>query len=199
MAKTQKESVHRKEWAIDMEPIRKEYYTVEDWLSWDEDVRAELYEGSLIMLAQPTVRHQSVLSELHGQLWQFLKGKPCSVYPAPFGVRLFDNEDTAFEPDIVVVCDKSKLDDRICRGAPDLVIEILSPSTAKMDRGMKYRKYQQAGVREYWIVDPDLNLLQAGVLHDGKYITTMYEAEDIAPVAILEGCEINLAEVFSEE
>jgi len=174
-------------------------YTVEDWLSWDEDVRAELLEGKLIMLAQPTVRHQRVLLEIAGQLWQFLKGKPCEVFMAPFGVRLFENEDTAFEPDIVVICDKGKLDDRICRGAPDMVIEILSPSTARMDRGQKYIKYQKAGVREYWIVDPDLNLLQAGVLKDGSYITTVFEANDIAPVAVLEGCEINLADVFSED
>ena len=174
-------------------------YTVEDWLSWDEDVRAELLEGKLIMLAQPTVRHQRILREINGQLWQFLIGKPCEVFMAPFGVRLFENEDTAFEPDIVVICDKEKLDERICRGAPDMVIEILSPSTARMDRGQKYIKYQKAGVREYWIVDPDLNLLQAGVLKDGSYITTVFEANDIAPVTVLEGCEINLADVFSED
>ena len=80
-----------------------------------------------------------------------------------------------------------------------MVIEILSPSTARMDRGLKYRKYQQAGVREYWIVDPELRLLQAGVLKDGAYITTVYDPEDVAPVAVLEGCAIDLADVFGEE
>lgn len=183
-----------------MEPQKKEYYTVEDWLSWDEDVRAELYEGTLIMLAQPNIRHQAILGELHGQLHAFLKGKPCRVYPAPTGVRLFDYEDTAFEPDIVVVCDASKLDGKICRGAPDMVIEILSPSTAKMDRSYKYRKYEKAGVREYWIVDPDANVLQAAVLRDGKYLSTIYIDEDeSAPVTVLEGCVINLADVFNAE
>ena len=184
---------------IDMEPSGKEYYSFEEWLAWGEGVRAELYEGALIMMAPPTQRHQGMLSELHGQLWQFLKNKPCKVFPAPFGVRLSDDEDTVFEPDIVVVCDKSKLDGKVCNGAPDFVVEIVSPSTERMDRIYKYRKYQQAGVREYWVLDPKLNLLQAGVLMDGAYITTVYDAEDKAPVSVLEGCVIDLADVFSEE
>ena len=121
------------------------------------------------------------------------------MFPAPFGVRLNDKEDTVFEPDIVVVCDKSKLDGKICRGAPDLVIEIISPSSARMDRVYKYRKYQQAGVREYWIVDPEANFVQTGVLKGGEYITTMYDAEDKAPVFILEGFEIDLADVFRDD
>ena len=182
-----------------MIPLEKEYYTVEEYLSWDEDVRAELYEGMLIMMAPPVQRHQGMLSEMHGQLWQFLKDKPCKVYPAPFGVRLSEQEDTIFEPDIVVICDKSKLDGKICHGAPDMVIEILSPSTARMDRIYKFQKYQQAGVMEYWIVDPDLNMLQASILKDGAYITTVYDEEDDAPVSVLEGCVIHLADVFSAE
>ena len=183
-----------------MEPQKKEYYTVHEYLTWDEDVRAELYEGMLVLLAQPSVRHQYVLTELLAQLHAFLKGKPCSVYPAPLGVRLFENEDTIFEPDIVVVCDKSKLDEKIYRGAPDLVVEVRSPTTARMDLKLKYRKYEQAGVREYWIVDPEANYIQAGLLHDGKYITRMYDEEDkTAPVGIFEGCIINLTDIFNEE
>ena len=183
-----------------MEQPKKEYYTFDEYMSWDEDVRAELYEGMLIMLAQPTPRHQGVLTEIIFQLHAFLKGKPCRVFPAPLGVKLFEDEDTVFEPDIVVICDNSKLDDKICRGAPDMVIEIRSPSTARMDLKYKYRKYEQAGVREYWVVDPEANYVQAGVLHDGKYITRIYDVEDeTAPVAILEECIINLADVFNEE
>ena len=179
--------------------VKEKYYTVDEWLSWDEDVRCELYEGMLIMHAQPTQRHQGILSELHGQLWQFLKGKSCKVYPAPFGVRLSEKEDTAFEPDIVVVCDKSKLDGKICTGPPDLVIEIISPSTERMDRMFKYQKYQESGVREYWIVDPVLNYLQVGVLEGGVYKTTVYDADEVAPVAVLEGCNIILSDVFAED
>jgi len=182
-----------------MIPQEKEYYTYEQWLSWDEDVRAELYEGLLIMMAPPSQQHQEVSIELASQLHAFLKGKPCKVFHAPFGVRLSESEDTVFEPDIVVVCDKSKLDGKICQGAPDLIIEILSPSTERMDRVYKYRKYQEAGVREYWIMDPILKVLQAGVLKDGAYIVKIYEPEDIAPVTVLEGCLINLKDVFAEE
>ena len=184
-----------------MEPLtKKEFYTVEEWLSWDEDVRAELHDGVLVMLAQPNIRHQRILIELATHLHTFLKGKQCEVFPAPVGVRLNKSEQTAFEPDIIVVCDKSKLDGgKICNGAPDMVIEILSPSTARYDRGYKYKKYQQAGVREYWIVDPDLKLLQACVLHKEGYVNTIYEPEDTAPVSVLSGCEISLADIFVDD
>jgi len=188
-----------RKWGAIMAPLRKEYYTFEEWLSWDEDVRAELYEGSLVMMAPPSLRHQGILGVIYGQLWQFLIGRQCRAFPAPTGVRLSDAEDTVFEPDIIVVCDKKKLDGRICNGAPDLVIEILSPSTEHMDRNLKYRKYLEAGVPEYWIVDEKQNLVQAAVLQSGAYITKVYFAEDIAPVTVLDGCEINLAVVFSED
>ena len=182
-------------------PVEKmeRYYTFEDWLSWDESVRAEIIDGELVMMAPPVQKHQGVLGELHGQLWQFLKGKPCKVFPAPFGVRLFAEKNTVTEPDIVVVCDKGKLDGKICNGAPDLVIEILSPSTARHDRIVKFRLYQQAGVPEYWIVDPDAGLLQACVLVNGEYVTRMYDENDVVPVHVLEGCEINLGDVFEDE
>ena len=173
-------------------------YTVEDYHSWDESFRAELYEGTLVVMEAPSRKHQGILTEITGQLWQFLKGKPCKVYPAPFSVRLSENEETIFEPDIVVVCDESKLTERGCIGAPDLVIEILSPSTARMDRILKLRKYREAGVREYWIVDPELDYLHVGVLKDGEFVFAEYDKDEIAPISVLEGCEINLADVFSE-
>ena len=180
------------------QPDYQRLYTVEEYLTWDEDVRAELYEGTLIMLARPTQRHQWMLIEIATQLHTFLRGKPCRVYPAPFGVRLSENEETVFEPDIVVVCDESKLGGKLFIGAPDMVIEILSPSTARMDKKLKYYKYQQAGVKEYWIVDPELNLLEVNILRDNRYTTMIYSETDNAPVHILEGCEINLADVFSK-
>jgi len=184
---------------LSINEVKKELYTVEEYLTWDEGFRAELYEGRLIMMAPPTASHQSVLGEIFVQLHNFLKGKSCKVYPAPFGVKLFDNEETIFEPDVVVICDKTKVDN-ICHGAPDMVIEVRSPTTAKRDLNEKYKKYEQAGVREYWIVDPEANHVQAGVLHDGKFITKLFGIEDeLAPVSVLEGCVINLKDVFSEE
>jgi Uma2 family endonuclease len=178
-------------------------YTYADFLEWDEHERCELVDGEVFMLAAPSAEHQRVLMELAYYLRDFLKGKPCKVFPAPFAVRLFpvadNSDDTVLEPDIVVVCDPAKLDKRGCNGAPDLVMEISSPSTARYDKVEKFRRYQAAGVREYWIVDPDTKTAQACVLEKGRYILSSYGDTDTAPVTVLPGCVIDLGEVFAEE
>ena len=178
-----------------------EYYTFADYLEWDENVRAELHDGEAVMMAPPLRVHQGIIIQLVLQIGNFLKGKKCKLYPAPFGVRLFPkkdrSDDTVFEPDIVVVCDPGKLDERGCNGPPDLVIEITSPSTAKYDRVYKLRKYEMAGVREYWIVDPETSSVQVFILENGRYVVSGYDETEKAPVSILEGCEIDLQAVFS--
>lgn len=188
-------------------PIEK-YYTYEDILSWGEDVRAEIIYGDLYMMAPPLRIHQEVSGELFGQIRDFLKDKPCKVYSAPFGVRPFekdgdtpDDVDTVVEPDITVVCDHSKLDKYGCKGAPDMVIEILSPSNAKHDRFVKLNLYQRAKVREYWIVDPQNNTVEVCLLdNDGRMsVTAVYSREDTAKATVLPGCEIDLSKVFPEE
>jgi len=180
--------------------VKEKEYTYADILEWEEDVRAELYDGNVVMMAPPATKHQMVLTELMFQIKSYLAGKSCVLFPGPFGVRLFPkkdhSDDTVFEPDIVVVCDKDKLDDKGCNGPPDLVIEIISPSTARYDRIYKFRKYQQAGVREYWIVDPETNTLQVCILENGRYVVSVYDETEKAPVAVLEGCEVDLAGVF---
>jgi Uma2 family endonuclease len=194
-------------------PLLKEnpYYTYADFLEWDEDFRAEIIDGEIVMMSPPFRLHQGVSGNLFLKLRNFLEGKPCKVYAAPFGVRLFpktdNSDDTVVEPDIVVICDPKKLDERGCNGAPDLVVEILSPSTARYDRIVKFRKYQKAGVREYWIVDPDEKTLQVCLLasqpgpkgfeKDG-YLVTMYAETDTAPVSVLPGCTIPLPDLFAE-
>jgi Uma2 family endonuclease len=178
----------------------KSYYTYADVLEWDENVRAEIVDGELYMMSPPTRFYQDIIWELSGQLRNFLQGKPYKGYTAPFGVRLFptddQSDDTFVEPDIVVVCDSSKLDDRGCNGAPDLVIEILSPATARYDRVVKFRKYLEAGVREYWIVNPDEKTVQVHVLDNGRYVTKTYDETDEVPVTVLPGCVIALPLVF---
>jgi Uma2 family endonuclease len=176
--------------------LKKEYYCYEDWLALDDDVRAELVDGEVYLMAPPAQRHQEILMELSRQLANFLHGKPCKVFPAPFGVRLAKTEDTVFEPDIVVVCDKTKLNGKICDGVPDLVVEIISPSSSRYDRLFKFNRYLRAGVREYWIVDDITETLQVNSLENGKYTAAMYGKGDTVPVGVLPGCDIDLSEVF---
>ncbi|GHU66235.1 hypothetical protein FACS189447_06680 [Spirochaetia bacterium] len=183
-------------------PKEKPYYTYADFLEWDESERCELVNGDLYMMSTPTTEHQRILMELAYQLKDYLKGKPCQVFPAPFAVRLSPHadksDDTVFEPDIVVICDSSKIDKRGCNGAPDLIIEVISPSTASHDRVRKYNYYQKAGVREYWMVEPEAKTVQACLLEGDHYVLTAYNDEDTAPVTVLPGCKINLKEVFTE-
>ena len=188
-------------------PIPKEErYTFADILNWDIDARIELIDGIPFMMAPPSTEHQRILMEILGQLYNFLQGKKCQVFPAPFGVRLFsekedrpEDETGLLEPDITVVCDRNKLDEHGCKGAPDFIVEILSPSSQRRDRLEKYNLYQMAGVREYWIVDPERKLVQAVALEDGQYpLPQVYTAADKAPVSVLEGCVIDLEKVFKE-
>ena len=187
-------------------PAEKRKYSFSDYLSWDESDRVELLDGELIMMAPPARIHQEISVELTRQLANFLEGKRCRVYHAPFAVRLFEQDGdtpedvkTVVEPDISVVCDPVKLDGKGCKGAPDMVMEILSPSTQRHDRLVKLDLYQRAGVREYWIVDPDNRIVQSFVLEDGRYSVKEFGAAgDKIKVNVLEDCVIDLSEVFSE-
>ena len=154
--------------------LRGKYYTLADVLCWDDRERWELIDGVPLMMAPPARIHQKIVSEINRQLGNYLKGKKCEVYPAPFAVRLFEENgdlpervDTLVEPDISVICDPSKLDDIGCKGAPDLVIEVISPSSRRHDRVTKFNLYQRAGVQEYWIIDPSVKESLYYVLEDG--------------------------------
>lgn len=122
------------------------------------------------------------------------------MFIAPFDVRLnADNtDDTVVQPDVFVVCDKSKLDGKSCKGVPDMIIEVLSPSSLGRDKVLKFNKYQKAGVLEYWIVDPEGRNVTVHVLKNGEYMSKAYGDEETAPVNVLDGCQINLREVFAE-
>jgi Uma2 family endonuclease len=183
-------------------PLVKEevYYTYADYLAWDGDERYEIVDGEAYMMAPPSRMHQGISGNLYYKVRDYLEGKPCKVYAAPFAVRLHPaadhSDDTVLEPDIVVVCDSSKLDDAGCNGAPDMVIEILSPSNARHDLLVKFNKYREAGVREYWIVDGDKRTIMAYLLKDGDYTAFSYGDTGLIPVKVLPGCEIDLAAVF---
>lgn len=188
-------------------PAEKPRYTFADVLAWDESERVEIIDGEVIMMAPAPARvHQEISFELCRQLGNYLKGKRCRAYPAPFDIRLFEKDgdypedvDTVVEPDITIVCDPSKLDERGCKGAPDMVVEILSPATQRHDRFTKFSLYQRAGVREYWIVDPDSKTVQSFILEDGRFSVKEFgTAGDKMKVNVLEDCVIDLSEIFSE-
>ena len=185
-------------------PAKNFSYTFADYLTWDSGQRIELIDGEALLMAPPSTAHQLISMELARQLANFLEGKRCKVLPAPFAVRLFEQADerpeevqTVVEPDLSVVCDSAKLDSRGCKGAPDLVVEVLSPSTQRHDRLVKLNLYQRAGVQEYWLVSPEERTVQVLLLQNGLLLPhELYGVQDVAKVNILDGCFIELNKVF---
>jgi Uma2 family endonuclease len=177
-------------------------YTYKDYLETDEDCRAEIVDGQFYVMSPPSRYHQGILGKLFVKIALFLEGRPEKVYPAPFGVRLFPKEDlsddTYFEPDITVICDPSKLDDRGCKGPPDMIVEILSPSNPQNDMLVKFRKYLRAHVREYWIVDPEEKTVHVCILDNNQYRVSVYDETQTAPVSVLPGCSVELKAVFAD-
>jgi len=139
-----------------MDALRQEeVYTIDDIYALPDGERAELIDGKIYYMAPPNTKHQMLVSELHYQIKDYIKHNngECNVFPAPFAVFLNENDKNYVEPDISVICDRDKLTDKGCNGAPDWIIEIVSPSSKSMDYLTKLFKYRTAGVREYWIVD----------------------------------------------
>lgn len=169
-------------------------YTEEDYYNLPENVRAELIEGKLIYnQAAPSRIHQAILMELSGTIRDYLKSKSgtCRVYPAPFAVKLMENRKTIVEPDISVICDKSKLTDRGCTGAPDWIIEIVSPSNSSHDYILKLNLYANAGVREYWIVDPYRERIFVYRLEQEHFEVETYTFHDCIPAGIYADLQID--------
>lgn len=182
-------------------------YTYKDYLSWGDDERWELIDGiAFNMTPTPSRFHQDISGELFAQFHNYLKGKPCKVYAAPFDVLLpaagekEGDIKTVVQPDIVVVCDPAKLNEKGCIGAPDLIIEILAPNTAKKDMVLKFAKYETAGVKEYWIISPENKTLMVLKLDSAasRYgRPEMYSDEDTVKVGIFDDLCIDLKTVFS--
>ena len=185
-------------------PKEQPYYTYADYKEWelDEGERFELIEGEAYAMSAPNTRHQAILGELFNQIYNFLKGKPCKVFPAPFDVRLFykadESDDTVVQPDIMIICDKNKLGPEGCRGAPDLIIEILSPSNTVIEMKRKLKLYQDAGVREYWVIDPENKDITVYRFQEGAILTYTLKRDSTVPVGIFPDLNINLKQVFAE-
>jgi len=183
-----------------------ERFTYADLLRWPENERWELIDGvAYDMTPAPSVKHQRISIDLASQFYNFLKGKSCDVFSAPFDVRLpAPSEDdmtttTVVQPDITVVCDRKKLDARGCLGAPTLVVEILSPETAAKDRREKLLLYERVKIPEYWIISPfELTLMVYSLTKKGHYgVPTVYSRDEQVPVGVLPGLTVELAEVFA--
>jgi Uma2 family endonuclease len=187
--------------------VKKAFFSYRDYQAWNKDERCEIIRGEAsLMTPAPPRRHQEISVELARQFSNFLLGKTCRVYTAPFDVRLGyelkRDEDihTVVQPDISVVCDQARLDEKGCLGAPELIIEIISPATSRRDWKDKFLLYEEFGVREYWIVDPagqTVVIFSLGA--DGRYgRPTVYTEEDKIAVGLLEGLIIELESVFRQ-
>ncbi len=174
-------------------------FTYKDYMRWPDGERWQLLDGFAFAMAPPSLPHQDVVSELGAQLRLQLRGKPCKALVAPVGVRLPKANEanelirTVFEPDVVVVCDPNKMDKSGIRGAPDFIIEVLSPSTASFDQIVKRKAYELAGVREFWLID-----IPGGVLTIYRQIGDAFappeivRAEGVIPIAALAGLTLDL-------
>lgn len=187
----------------------KKKYSYADYLTWWFDERVELIKGKIFKMSPaPSSNHQRITAHLVRTIGYFLLGKECEVFPAPFDVRLPDSKKstsdktifTVVQPDICVICDPQKIDDRGCLGAPDWIIEILSNSNTKHELQTKFALYEENKVREYWIVSPSVKSIQVFDYDDkkGKYeFRKNYVEDDKVPVGIFKNFKINLEEIFT--
>jgi Uma2 family endonuclease len=187
-----------------LQPTRDRKWTYADYCTWPDDERWELIDGvAYAMTPGPTRLHQEIVSDLHFLLRSQLAGRPCHVYPAPFDVRLPDPSEadetasTVVQPDITVFCSEKNLDDKGAKGAPDLVVEILSPSTSAKDTIVKRALYERNCVPEYWIVDPVTRSIYQFVLESGRYAQAReLEKGGRLESSTLEGVGFDLDELF---
>jgi Uma2 family endonuclease len=153
-------------------------------------------------MAGANTYHQRISREISRQIANYLDGKPCEVFSAPYDARLFyaedESDDTVVQPDIMIVCDKNKLGKEGCRGAPDFVVEILSPSNTAIEMGRKFDLYLEAGVREYWVIDPENKGVKVYVFKDNQILTWNYKSTGTVSVDVIPGLNIALEKVFAE-
>lgn len=179
-------------------------YTYKDYITWSEEERWELIEGTPYMQAAPSWQHQAIVGNIITQFNNYLQGKQCLAFPAPFdlclpdGVEKDEDVSTVLQPDIVIVCDKNRLNKTGYFGVPSLVVEVVSPSTSKLDRVFKFNKYEKAGIKEYWIAEPEGKVVSVFTLQDNNRYgrPETYTEEDNIKVSIFSDLLVDLAPVF---
>lgn len=182
-------------------------YTYADYLLWQFEERLELIKGKIFKMSPaPNTRHQVISTNLQGHLFIYLREQPCKLFSAPFDVRLFDSKKSALanrdiytvvQPDLCVVCDVTKLDEKGCLGAPDLVIEILSPGNSQKEMYNKFLLYQECGIREYWLVDSDRRAVLSYVLNETGTYVGLPPAVRTLQSAIFPDLKIDLDKIFN--
>lgn len=187
------------------EKLKQEKYSYDDLLKFTDEKRYEIIDGVLFVMDSPSVLHQSLAGEIFNQIKNYLKGKPCKVFSAPLDIKISGEKDNKKErnvvqPDILVVCDKDKIQRKNILGAPDFVAEIISPSTSGRDRVEKLNLYQKYGVREYWLVSPAEKAIMVFLLNEqGIYtIPKAYYLEEKIKVNIFDDLYISLKEFIEE-
>lgn len=182
-------------------------YTYADYLTWQFEQTVEIIKGKILLMAAPSRRHQQISRQLNGLFFKYFEKNPCEFYAAPFDVRLYDKRKsdkankevyTVIQPDVCIICDAEKLDDKGCIGAPDLIVEILSPGNSQKEMRTKKLLYEENAVREYWIVDPEHeNVFQFLLTEEGVYSpATIYVYDEQLNCAIFPDLKLDLREVF---
>ena len=175
-------------------------YSYADYLVWKIKERVELLKGKILEMSAPSPIHQEISGNLQGALFVFLKNSKCKLYTAPFDVRFPQKGEsqvyTVVQPDLCVVCDFEKIDSKGCVGAPDLVVKILSPGNSKKEMKSKFALYQEEGVREYWVVDPERELVFVYVADNKKFKPTIPIADDYVYSTIFPDFKIHTSDLF---
>ena len=177
-------------------------YTYAEYLLWKFEERVELLKGKLFKMSAPSPAHQVVQSNLNIELGLYFRNQKCQIYPAPFDVRLpakgetGDAIHTVVQPDLCVVCDRTKIDSRGCIGAPDLVVEIISPGNSKKELKQKFKLYEEAGVREYWVIHPSEEYVIVNVLENNHYKTLSPIVDDEVHSVIFPTLKVHTKEIF---
>ena len=183
-----------------LQEVKVSYKEFKTW-EFKNGERAELIYGIAYAMSSPGTEHQRISMSLSGILFQFLKDKTCHVFAAPYDVRLFykedESDDTVVQPDLIIVCDSKKLGKEGCHGAPDLVIEILSPSNTAMEMNRKKNLYLKAAVPEFWIVDPEIGQVEVNRPEEDRYVPYTFQKGDTLKSFFFDDFFLNLDELFS--
>lgn len=177
-------------------------YTYSDYLLWQFSERVELIKGYILKMSPaPSSNHQRISQNINGYFYTFFKKKSCSVFVAPFDVRLpiksAKRDTTVVQPDLCIICDEDKIDEKGCNGAPDLIVEILSPKNSKHDVDTKFNLYQESGVKEYWIVEPEAQIVLVYSLINEEYIGSKPFSEgEIIKSPLFSEMNITVEDVF---